>query len=189
MRTPKFLASVFIAGAIVAAATTLSHAQEQHRPPGPILTPLGTSSSQIMFSKVTVSDLKKSYDFYTKVIGLKRAAALGQPLPPEPGSTNTPQPAFVEIALNFTGSVADPFFVIVARQGEKPTPDAAKISWVGFKVPDAVVAVRRVKEAGYEVVREPKPAGPGEMSIGIVHDPDGYSLELIQAANYPPASR
>ena len=188
MKTSKFWASVIIASAIVAAAIAPSPAQEQGRAPGPIPTPLGTSSAQILFAKLTVSDLKKSYDFYTKVIGLKRASPPGQPLPPEPGSTHTPQPAFVEIALNFTGSLADPFFVIVARQGDRPTRDAARISWVGFKVPDAVAAVRRVKEAGYEVVREPKTAGPGEISIGIVHDPDGYGLELIQAASFPQAS-
>jgi catechol 2,3-dioxygenase-like lactoylglutathione lyase family enzyme len=157
--------------------------------PSVIRTPLGTSSPQVLLAKFTVSDLPKSYEFYTRVLGLKWALAVGQQQPPAPGPANDAQPAFIEIPLNFTGSLADPFFVIVQQRGSKPTPKVAKMSWVGFKVPDAPAAIRRVKEAGYEVVRDAPAVGPGVMSIGIVRDPDGYTVELIQAANYPATGR
>jgi hypothetical protein len=112
-----------------------------------------------------------------------------QQQPPAPGAANDAQPAFIEIPLNFSGSLADPFFVIVQQRGSKPTPDVAKMTWVGFKVPDAPVAVRRAKEAGYEVVRQAAAVDSGVMSIGIVRDPDGYTVELIQSANYPATGR
>ena len=155
--------------------------------PAEIRTPLGTSSAQVLLSKITVSDLPKSYEFYTKVIGLKWALSVGQQQPAAPVAANASQPAFIEIPLNFTGSLADPFFVLVQQRGRTPTREVAGMSWVGFKVPDAAAAVRRVKEAGYEIVREPPSVAAGAMSIGIVHDPDGYSVELIQSANYPAA--
>jgi catechol 2,3-dioxygenase-like lactoylglutathione lyase family enzyme len=154
-----------------------------------IRTPLGTSSEQILLAKLTASDLPKSYEYYTKIIGLKWALSAGQSPPPAPVQANDSQPAFIEIPLNFSGSLADPFFVLVQQRGSKPTPEVAKMSWIGFKVPDAPAAVRRVKAAGYEVVRDAQAAAPGVMSIGIVRDPDGYTVELIQATNYPTTAR
>jgi predicted enzyme related to lactoylglutathione lyase len=186
MRTSKYVIPAFCGWAIMTAA---SLAEEPRQMPSEIRTPLGTSSAQVMLAKVTVSDLPKSYEFYTKVIGLKWALSLGQQQPPPPVQANASQPAFIEIPLNFSGSLADPFFVLVQQRGREPTRDVAGMSWIGFKVPDAPAAARRVKEAGYEVVREPQTVGPGVMSIGIVHDPDGYSVELIQSANYQASGR
>jgi catechol 2,3-dioxygenase-like lactoylglutathione lyase family enzyme len=163
--------------------------QGQNQMPREIRTPLGTGSEQVLLAKFTVSDLPKSYEFYTKIIGLKWALSVGQEQPHAPTPASDSQPAFMEIPLNFSGSLADPFFVLVHQQGSKPTPEVAKMSWVGFKVPDAPAAVRRVKDAGYEVVREAQAVGPGVMSIGIVRDPDGFTVELIQAASYPAATR
>jgi catechol 2,3-dioxygenase-like lactoylglutathione lyase family enzyme len=154
-----------------------------------VRTPLGTSSAQVLLAKFTVSDLPKSYEFYTKIVGLKWALPAGQQQPAAPVPANDSQPAFIEIPLNFSGSLADPFFVLVQRRGEKPTPGAARMSWVGFKVPDAPAIVRRIKDAGYEVVREPLTVEPGQMSIGIVRDPDGYTVEFLQAPSYPGTGR
>jgi catechol 2,3-dioxygenase-like lactoylglutathione lyase family enzyme len=185
----KYLAFALCTGAIAAMVCAPSHSQQPGQMPAEIRTPLGTSSAQVLLAKVTVSDLPKSYEFYTKIIGLKRALSVGQQPPPAPVPANDSQPAFIEIPLNFSGSLADPFFVIVQQRGSKPTPGTAKMNWIGFKVPDAPAAVRRVKAAGYEIVREAPTVGPGVMSIGIVRDPDGYSVELIQSANYPATGR
>ena len=177
--------SVLIGATLLAAIAGVGPvaAQTSH---APIRTPLGTSSAQVLLGKFTVSDLAKSYAFYTQVIGLKRALAVGQSEPAPPGPPNPSQPVFIEIPLNFTGTLADPFFVLVQQRGETPTPETARLSWVGFKVENAPAVVQRVKAAGYEVVREAPVVGPGEMSIEIVRDPDGYTIELIQAADYPP---
>jgi catechol 2,3-dioxygenase-like lactoylglutathione lyase family enzyme len=186
MTTSKFLACC-CACALVTLIPPSAQPQESHTLPAVIRTPLGSSSSQVLLSKFTVSNLAKSYEFYTTVIGLRWALSAGQQQPPAPQQPNASQPAFIEIPLNFSGTLADPFFVIVQQRGQKPTPETAHLGWVGFKVPDAPAAVRRAKEAGYEVVREAQAVGPGEMSIGIIRDPDGYSVELIQSANYPSA--
>ena len=41
---------------------------------------------------------------------------------PDPVPANDAQPAFIEVPLNFTGSLADPFFVLIQQRGDKPTP-------------------------------------------------------------------
>jgi catechol 2,3-dioxygenase-like lactoylglutathione lyase family enzyme len=177
--------------AFVLAVTVVVPAQseEARRAAAASRTPLGTSPAQLLLAKITVSDLPRSYAFYTKVIGLKRALSAAQPAPTtDPVPANDSQPTFIEIALNNSGTLADPFFVLVQQRGDLPTPASARLTWVGLKVPDAPAAVRRVREGGYEVVREAAVVGPGEMSIGIVRDPDGYSVELIQSASYPAVS-
>ena len=163
-------------------------AQQQAQPTAPRRSPLGSMTSQFLLAKITVSDLEKSYDFYTRIIGLKPAISLYQQqnkMAPE-RPKNDPQRRFVEVALNFSGSVGDPFFDIVQQPGEMPTRAAAKSVVIGIKVPDAPAVIRRAKEAGYQVVREAPVVQPGEMSIGFILDPDGYSLEIIQAPNFPP---
>jgi predicted enzyme related to lactoylglutathione lyase len=76
--------------------------------------------------------------------------------------------------------------LIIPAGGKPLTLSMTDMIVVGFKVPDAPAVVKRVKEAGYEVIREAPAVGPGEMSIGMVRDPDGYRLEILQAASYPP---
>ena len=162
------------------------HSDERPAPPprGPIKTPLGSSSSDVLFSKITVSDVQKSYMFYTGVIRLKPAiTALQKEAPAPPGPDPKSWPA--EIALNFSGSFADPFFDILPPRNGRPTREMTDMVVIGLKVPDAPAVIRRVKEAGYEVIREAPAVGPGEMSIGMVRDPDGYRLEILQAATYP----
>jgi catechol 2,3-dioxygenase-like lactoylglutathione lyase family enzyme len=154
-------------------------------PRGPIKTPLGRSPAEVLGSKVVVSDMAKSFDFYTKVVGLRPAKSLAQaePLPP-PGADASQWP--VEYGFNFSGSYEDAFFDILRpRPDTRITRESADLVTVIFKVPDAPAVMRRAREAGYEVIREAPAVGPGEMSIGFIRDPDGYRIEIIQAADYP----
>jgi len=173
--------------ALLALAAVPAMAQEQQ--PGVAATAaqprhttmLGSRDQQFLLAKITVSDLRRSYEFYTGVIGLKWATAPSVPLT-EPLGLDDPDPSFAEIPLNFTGSLADPFFVIVKKRGSVPTADSAGQVWVGFKVPDAAAAVDRAEAAGATVVRRP---GEGAMRFGFVRDPDGYNIEFIEAASHP----
>jgi hypothetical protein len=130
--------SKLLAFCLVTLVSTAAQPEEPPKLPAVIRAPLGTSSSQVLLAKFTVSNLEKSYEFYTKVIGLKWALSAGQQQPP------APQPP---------------------------------------------AAVRRARDAGYQILRDPPSVGPGEMSFGAIRDPDGYSVEFIQAANYPPTGR
>jgi lactoylglutathione lyase len=149
-----------------------------------IRTPLGTRPEQILLAKITVSDLPKSFAFYSGIVGLKWALSPGQDLPPAPVAMHDAQPDFIEIPLNFSGSLADPFFVLVQQRGDTPKAVSARRSWIGFKVPDAAAVTQRVRAAGFEIVREPEPVSRDEMAIGIVRDPDGYTVEFIQSATF-----
>jgi catechol 2,3-dioxygenase-like lactoylglutathione lyase family enzyme len=140
-------------------------------------TAIGRHDNEFILAKIAVSDMVRSYRFYTEVIGLKLASPLLRP--PAPGD---PEKDFVEYPLNFTGSLADPFFVLVKQRGLTPTPAAARLVTIGFKVPGARAAVARAEAAGYKSLRGIP--GEGPMAFGFITDPDGYHIEFVQAANH-----
>ena len=165
-------------------AAVLAPCASAQTPPPQDQPKMGTRDSQLLLSKITVSDLARSYEFYTKVIGLKHA--VGRPGTPPPDLKSTAD--FVEIPLNFTGTLADPFFVIQTRKGVLPTKEGAALTVIGFKVPDARAAVQRVKDAGYPPRQEPRATPPGANVYAMVQDPDGYTVELVQAPSFPSAA-
>lgn len=175
-----------LAAALIAATLAVPvAAQQQPSAPAPQqrrTTMLGTRPQQLYLSKISVSDLPKSFDFYTKVIGLKWATAPGMETP-QPPAAGDPERDFVEIPLNFSGSLADPIFVLVKQRGAKPPPELAKLIWIGFKVPSAREAVARAAAAGYKSTRGDP--GEGPMTFGFITDPDGYNIEFVQAPSYP----
>jgi catechol 2,3-dioxygenase-like lactoylglutathione lyase family enzyme len=186
MGAPKLLAVMLAVSCFAWADAKAQPAPAQPQMPrGPIKTPLGRSPAEVLGSKVVVSDMVKSFDFYTRVVGLRPAKSLAQtePLPP-PGADTSQWP--VEYGFNFSGSFGDAFFDILRpRSDSKITRESADLVTLIFKVPDARAVIRRAKELGYEVIREAPAVRPGEMSIGFIRDPDGYRVEIIQAADYP----
>lgn len=136
---------------------------------------LGSTDHELISTKITVSDLERSLAFYTRVVGLKPTDAADA----EQARTSTSD--FVEISLNQTGSRRDASLVLIRRKGDIPTPSVARMTWVAFKVPDVAAAINRVKAAGYEI-RNEATAYQG-VTFGIVYDPDGYTVEFLEAEN------
>jgi predicted enzyme related to lactoylglutathione lyase len=137
---------------------------------------LGTAASEVMFSKITVANIRRSLQFYTKVIGLRELDSED----PEP-SLDDPN---VEICLNFSGSAADPFMCLVKEKDLVPAHGHARMTVIGIKLPDVVAAVARVKAIGQAVRTEPL-RFKGAI-VAIVSDPDGYSVEIVEAASAVP---
>jgi len=118
---------------------------------------------------IGVRDLKRSADFYARALGMQAVQAfkLGH---------------MDEIVMSHEGRNA-----IVLMQ-YKDTSIATKDLPVKlvFYVSDPKAVSARVREAGCEVTREPgPPASFGNTIVGLAKDPDGYTIELLQA----PSSR
>jgi len=139
----------------------------------------GTQPEELYLSKITVSDLLKSYEFYTKVIGLKLVTSPDMELPKAPAAGD-PEKDFVEIPLNYSGSMRDPLFVLMKRRGKTPSPEFTSMTSIGFKVLDARATVDRAIQAGYKSLRDL----PVDGRPGFVADPDGYTIELVQGPSF-----
>jgi hypothetical protein len=77
---------------------------------------------------------------------LKLVSSADMPLAKAP-TANDPEKEFVEIPLNYSGSMADPLFLLVKQRGKKPSAEYANMVVIGFKVPDARGTVERAVKA------------------------------------------
>jgi catechol 2,3-dioxygenase-like lactoylglutathione lyase family enzyme len=140
---------------------------------------MGTMPQELLMTKITVSDLQRSHDFYTRIIGLKLVTSPDMALPtmPKPGD---PEKDFVEVPFNYSGSMADAMFVLMKRRGRAPTPEQAVMTQLVFKVPDPAAVMARAAAAGIQ------PARPGIAggNVGFLRDPDGYSIEILKAPSF-----
>ena len=135
---------------------------------------IGTRSAEVVMTKITVANLRRSYDFYTNTLGLKEVPIPALPAP----ALDDPEVAFTEVALNFSGSLADAHLVLVKKKGLVPTAEQAKLTWIGIKVADASATLERVEAAGFTVLQPAKPMFG--LVIALVRDPDGYLVELLE---------
>jgi catechol 2,3-dioxygenase-like lactoylglutathione lyase family enzyme len=142
---------------------------------------MGTKPQEFLMTKVTVTDLVKSYEFYTQIMGLKLVTSPDVATAKAP-TPNDPEKDFVELPLNYSGSMADPLFLLVKLRGKKPPPEFTNMITLGFKVPDSRATIERAIQAGYKAPR----GVPGEGQAGFIEDPDGYKVEVVQVQSFAP---
>lgn len=109
---------------------------------------------------IKVSDLERSKQFYTDVLGLKVGARV-----PAQGDA-------VEYLLGMTGDIrADNLIVI--RKGEIK-PGMNEFGSISIVVPNGRAMAERAVAAGYQTAR------PIVDGTNFIRDPDGYIIELYQ---------
>lgn len=169
-----------IAALLICAASTPALAQQaQPQAPIPNLY-FGTAPQEVYMAKITVSDIVKSYDFYTKVLGMKLVTSKVMPMAGIPTAADNAKD-FLEVSLNFTGSLREPMLILIKQKGITPVPAQASQTWLAFKVADGKAVMDAGAKAGYPAHRPWAPA----MKMGFMKDPDGYTVEVLQLPSYP----
>ncbi len=109
---------------------------------------------------IRVSDLERSKQFYTEVLGLKVGAKV-----PAQGEPH-------EYLLGMTGNIREDNLIVI-RKGEVK-PGATEFGSISIVVPNGRKLAERVVAAGYTLAR------PLVDGTNFVKDPDGYIIELYQ---------
>lgn len=135
---------------------------------------IGSSTAQVLGFTLIVPNLRRSVDFYTRVLGMKEFAIPGVPTP----DIDDPQ-AVGKIMLNFSGSHADPSIGLLKVKGDTPNQSASERICINLKVKDVAATFERIRSAGAPVLREPTKSR-GATSV-VIRDPDGYCVELLEA--------
>lgn len=140
---------------------------------------MGSHPREVLFTKITVSDLHRSVDFYTKILGLKLVTSpdIDVAQPPPRGA---PEPNYSSATLNYSGSMADAMLVLIKRMGVPPVKEVTSMVIVGIKVSSTADAVAAARGVGHEPTRSWR--GPGNPAH--IADPDGYGIELVQAGSF-----
>ena len=111
---------------------------------------------------ITVSDIRRSIDFYTEILGMNVSNIFEQPY-------------VNEVMLELAGSSS-----LLLMKGCTTIDDRHAVKLV-FYVSDIVPIVAHVRAAGLEIVSAPQTALlHGETLYSHFYDPDGYLLELLE---------
>ena len=119
---------------------------------------------------IGVSDLARSEDFYSRVLGMKRTGSFKLDY-------------MDEIMLAHEGRSAVVLMHYTDGSARNYRDNPVKLV---FYVADPIALTERIRGEGLEITREPAPIeGLGGAVVALGKDPDGYVIELIQA----PAAR
>jgi len=114
---------------------------------------------------IGVSDLARSTDFYSRVIGMTQTQTFSLDY-------------MEEVVLAFEGRTAVVLMHYTDGSARNYKDNPVKLV---FYVTDPKAVSDRIKAEGLEIIREPTPmASMGGAAIGLAKDPDGYIVELIQ---------
>ena len=114
---------------------------------------------------IGVSDLAKSVDFYSRVIGMTQTQTFSLDY-------------MEEVVLAFEGRTAVVLMHYTDGSARNYKDNPVKLV---FYVVDPKEISDRIKAEGLEIVRELAPmANMGGALLGLAKDPDGYIVELIQ---------
>ena len=117
---------------------------------------------------IGVSDLEKSYDFYTRVCGMKKAYKLELPHMDEYILTSTNSRGSSVVLMHYT-------------DGSNPNYKNNPVKLV-FYVDDPKAFAEAIRKEGLPIEREPEPVPELQNAVvGFARDPDGYLLEILQA--------
>jgi lactoylglutathione lyase len=115
---------------------------------------------------IGVSDLDRSVDFYTRVLGMKKLQTFKLDYMDEVVVAHEGRTAVV--LMHYTDGSA---------RNYKDNP----VKLV-FYVTDPKGVAERIRADGLEITREPTPIDTlGGAIVGLAKDPDGYVIELLQA--------
>lgn len=124
---------------------------------------------RILHTMLRVTDLDKSIDFYTRILGM---TLLRKHDYPEGKFTL----AFVGYGREEENSVLE----LTYNWGVEEYELGTGFGHIAIGVNDIFKACEDIKKSGGNVIREPGPMKHGTTIIAFVTDPDGYKIELIQ---------
>ena len=124
---------------------------------------------QILHTMLRVTDMQRSIDFYTKLLGMSLLRTTDRP-------EQKYSLAFVGYGDESQGAVLE----LTYNYGVDRYELGTAYGHVAIAVPDAAATCERIRAAGGRVTREAGPVKGGATVIAFVEDPDGYKIELIE---------
>jgi lactoylglutathione lyase len=116
-----------------------------------------------------VGDMKRSVDFYTRVLGMKLLR-----------TTDRPEQKYSLAFVGYDDEERAAVLELTYNYGVERYELGSGFGHVAIGVPDVKAACERVRAAGGRVTREPGPVKGGSSVIAFIEDPDGYKIEFIE---------
>jgi len=125
---------------------------------------------RILHTMLRVTDLQRSIDFYTEVLGMRLLRQKDYPKG--------------KFTLAFVGYDNEEEHTVLELTYNWDTDDydlGTAFGHIAIEVDDVYKAADKIKQQGGIILREAGPMSAGATIIAFVEDPDGYQIELIGA--------
>jgi len=124
---------------------------------------------RLLHSMIRVSDLDKSIDFYTRILGMRLLRRKDYP-----GGKFT-------LAFVGYGDESDTAVIELTHNWETSEYEHGNaFGHIAIAANDIYALCEQIRTGGGIISREPGPMKHGSTVIAFVRDPDGYAIELIQ---------
>jgi lactoylglutathione lyase len=124
---------------------------------------------RILHTMIRVTDLQRSLDFYTQVLGMRLLR-----------KSDYPGGRFTNAFVGYEDESQAAVLELTHNWDTKSYQLGNAFGHVAIEVDDAYKACDEVRRRGGKVTREPGPMKHGTTVIAFVEDPDGYKIEFVQ---------
>ena len=124
---------------------------------------------RMLHTMLRVGDMKRSVDFYTKVLGMKLLR-----------TTDRPDQKYSLAFVGYDDEERAAVLELTYNYGVARYELGSAFGHIAIGVPDVKAACERVRASGGKVTREAGPVKGGTSVIAFVEDPDGYKIEFIE---------
>jgi lactoylglutathione lyase len=124
---------------------------------------------RILHTMIRVTDLQRSLDFYTQVLGMRLLR-----------KSDYAEGRFTNAFVGYEDESKAAVLELTHNWDTKSYEAGNAFGHVAVEVEDAYKACDDVRARGGKVVREAGPMKHGKTVIAFVEDPDGYKIEFVQ---------
>jgi lactoylglutathione lyase len=126
----------------------------------------------LVHTSIRTSNIDKSINFYTKLIGLKLQGRRQIP-------QNNAEIAFLQDP-QAKGSILELTFYRKQKKFMQPNYEDRLFDHLAFNVEDMQKTIETLRKNNVTITDEPYTFGPGGSTIAFIEDPDGTLIELIE---------
>ncbi len=123
---------------------------------------------RLAHTMIRVTDLKKSLDFYTRMLGMQVLR-----------STDYPDGKFTNTFIGYGPEASHPA-IELTHNWDQDQPYDLGGGWghLAIEVPDVYETCQQLEKEGVKITRAPGPMKHGTRNLAFIEDPDGYKIEL-----------
>ena len=124
---------------------------------------------RLLHTMLRVTDLERSVDFYTRLLGMK-----------ETRRRDVPEGKYTIVFVGYGDEAQDCMLELTYNYGVDSYEMGTAFGHLAIGVPDLYGTCDALRAEGAKITREPGPLKFGTTLIAFVEDPDGYKIELIE---------
>ena len=125
---------------------------------------------RMLHTMLRVGDMKRSVDFYTKVLGMKLLR-----------TTDRPEQKYSLAFVGYDSEENSAVIELTYNYGVDKYELGGAYGHIAIGLPDIKAVCEKVRAGGGKVTREPGQVKGGTSVIAFVEDPDGYKIEFIES--------